>query len=248
MQRLFIDRARLVPGTLMLTGEEHHYLRRVLRVIAGDELTLFDGQGGEAPARVLRMGPRALELTVGERTQQAARVGPELVLVQSLLKSDKMDWVVQKATELGATGVIPVESVRSVERLEGDRAVSRRERWLKIAVEAARQSGRATVPHIAPVTGLPDVLPALGAETLKLCFWEEAKPPEQSLRGLIPAERPVRVAVLVGPEGGLAPSEVHAATQHGWLTASLGPRVLRAETAAIAALAIVGYALGDLGG
>jgi len=245
MPRLFVLPERLCDETVVLGGEDHRYLFRVLRLRAGDEVVLFDGAGHEARARIERVGPRAAELRVLERSARAAAAGPEITLLVGIPKGDKMELVVQKATELGATRIVPMRTARSIGPAEVTRQAARRQRWIKIAREAARQCGRNDVPDVAAPVELAAALAAAPADALRLLFWEDAR--AVRLRDRLPVERPARIVVAVGPEGGFEANEVEIARQAGFEVVGLGPRTLRAETAAMAALAVVGFAVGDLG-
>jgi 16S rRNA (uracil1498-N3)-methyltransferase len=238
--RVLVD--SVAEGPKVLRDEAHHHVARVLRVRVGDEITLFDGAGREAEARVTRIWPAEVLVQVGP-VRQASRPPIAVTLVVALLKGEKMDWVVQKATELGVARIAPVASAHAVVKLEGERREGRRARWEKIAAEAARQSGRADVPEIAEVR---DVGVALAlAPGWRVLFHEAER--GTSLRKVLPADRPAEVTVAVGPEGGFSADEVAAARAAGYAVCGLGPRILRAETAALAAVALIGYALGDLG-
>jgi 16S rRNA (uracil1498-N3)-methyltransferase len=245
--RLFVEPARLADEVVVLTDEDHRYLTRVLRLGVGEAVTLFDGKTVEALARISRVGPRALELRIEERRAVLADTRPQVTLIQGLGKGDKLDLVVQKATELGLARFIPVTTARAVARLDGTaaRALQRRARWQKIAREAARQSGRLDVPEVEGVTTLTTALRAAPKDSLKLMLWEGAR--QTSLRAEIPAVAPRQIVIVVGPEGGFTVEEVEEARQHGFIAVGLGPRVLRTETAALVMLAILGFALGDLG-
>ncbi len=238
MKRLWVP--RLAQGALRVTGDDHHYLAHVLRAAPGEEVILFDGRGGEARARVGAVAGDAIGLDVGEvRRTPAPRL--EVTLLLALLKGEKMDLVVQKATELGASRIVPVLAERSVLRLDPGRAGTRIARWQKIAREAARQSGRADAPAIAAPE--PPEAAFAGASGLRVLFHERADLP---LRRVLPTAPPARAAVATGPEGGFTDAEVEAAAAAGFAVCGLGPRVLRAETAAIVALAVIGFSVGDL--
>ncbi len=246
MSRLFVEPARLVEEVVVVAGEDHRYLTRVLRLAVGDALTFFDGDGGEAEARIIRIGPRALEARVEERRAVAKSERPYVTLIQALTKGDKLDLVVQKATELGVARIIPITSARSVPRLEAMRALNRRSRWQKIARDAARQSGRADVPEVEPVTALETAVGAAAKDAFKLLLWEGAR--GKGLRSaLSDGSRPREIVIAIGPEGGFAADEVELARAAGFVTVGLGPRILRTETAALVTLAILGFAFGDLG-
>lgn len=245
MSRLFVDPSQLADDVVVLAAEDHRYLTRVLRLGVGDQVVLFDGVGIEADAQIVRVGPRALELKVLERRAAPGADRPELTLIQALTKGDKLDLVVQKATELGVQRIIPVTSARSVPRLDAVRALGRRARWQKIAREAARQSARPDVPEVEPVTPLVTALGAAPKEAFKVMLWEGAR--RNGLRSLLPDEKPRAVVLVIGPEGGFSEEEVEAARHAGFNLAGLGPRILRTETAALVTLSVLGFALGDIG-
>jgi len=247
MARLFVDPAALAEEIVVLHDEDHRYLTRVLRLDVGESVTLFDGKSVEATARITRIGPRALELKIEERRPVAAIDRPHVTVIQALAKGDKLDLVVQKATELGAARIIPVTSTRAIARLDANtiRTMSRRARWQKIAREASRQSGRLDVPEVEGVTPLTTALNASPKDALKLLLWEGAR--QTTLRTVLPEEAPQQIVIAVGPEGGFTVEEVDAARHAGFTPVGLGPRILRTETAALVVLSILGYALGDLG-
>jgi 16S rRNA (uracil1498-N3)-methyltransferase len=250
MSRLFVEPERLKDEVLVLAGEDHRYLTRVLRLGVGDKLVLFDGRSVEADGTIVRVGPRALEVQVDARRSTPVGDRPDFTLMMSLVKGDKMDFVVQKATELGVTRVIPVTTHRSIPRgLDASgavRALGKRARWVKIAREGARQCGRIDVPEVEPVTPLETALQAAHKDALKLMLWEGAR--EHRVRQVLPkGEKPHRIIALIGPEGGFAEEEVAAARAAGFAVAGLGPRILRTETAAVVVLTILSYAVGDLG-
>jgi 16S rRNA (uracil1498-N3)-methyltransferase len=241
-RRLFVppDRMRATPITV--TGAEHHHLARVLRARPGDAITLFDGAGGEREARVVRVGRAETELAARpagpDASPNAPRAGAPLVLLTAVPRGGRMDFLVQKCSELGVSRIVPIIAVRSVVRPEP----GRRARWEKIAREAARQCGRADVPVVEAPATLAAALaaPALPERRLVLSL----SPAGRSLRALLP--EPAATALLVGPEGGLAAGENEAAAAAGFVPVSLGSRILRVETAAIVAVALAEEAFGAL--
>lgn len=252
--RLFVDPESLRigedAGKVTLGEAQERYLCRVLRLGVGDRVVLFDGQGNEAEAELAGVGARQVVLRVLGRREGPRRAGPEMVLLQSLAKGDRFDLVVQKATELGVGRIVPMATARTVERLAGERAAQRRERWCRIAQEASRQCGRADVPEILQVMAFGEALAVAGPEALRLLLWEGAAERGQRLGQVLPAKEgdvPGQVVVAVGPEGGFTEAEVALAMEAGFRAVRLGPRVLRTETAGLAALAILGFVLGDLG-
>jgi 16S rRNA (uracil1498-N3)-methyltransferase len=240
MPRVFVPPDQLRGEAVTLEGERHRYLARVLRLGPGDPLVIFDGAGMEIEARVSETGPRTTTLALGAR-RSAPAPQVAITLLQAVAKGERMDLVVQKATELGVTRIVPVLSARSVAR---PGAEGRHRRWNTIAQEAARQCGRADVPAVEVPCPLAEALAEASArEATRLVLWEGSSgaPLRRALGG---SER--AVILLVGPEGGLASDEVEAAGAAGFRPVGLGPRILRTETAALVALALVQAALGGL--
>jgi 16S rRNA (uracil1498-N3)-methyltransferase len=242
MPRIFADATLLHGDEVTLTGESHHYVTRVLRLAAGDEVVLFDGRGQEVRATIARAGSQGVTLTLGARTHTVIAATPPVTLLQGLPRGDRMDLIVQKASELGAARVVPVRTARTARGQQG-----RPDRWARIALEAARQCGRAVTLELSEVLTLEQALQALPGSDPgdRMVPWEEA-PDAPSLERLISAA-PRSVTVLIGPEGGLTRQEAILAMDAGFRVATLGPRILRTETAAIAVLAIIQARIGGMG-
>jgi len=231
----------LHPGaTVELAAEATHHALKVLRVGAGDTAMLFDGRGGQWRASLHPAG-KFLRATLVEFDDLDCEPPLALTLVQALPASDKMDFVVQKAVELGVVRIQPVAAKRSVIRLSGERATRRVEHWRNIAIAACEQSGRNRIPAVAPILDLPQYL-GLAAQENGLRF---VCAPEASgfLRDLgVPASP---VSLLIGPEGGFEESELLAARVAGFHAIRLGPRILRTETAGLGAVAAMMALWGD---
>lgn len=226
--------------TVTLPPEVAHHALRVLRLRSGDEVVVFDGQGGEYSGRVTETAP-TLRLALAEWREVEREAPLALTLAQALPSGDKMDWVVQKAVELGVLAIQPLEAKRSVVRLVGERAEKRRAHWRQVAVAACEQSGRNRLPAIGPVLDLPHYLaqPAGENETRLLLA------PQAGTR-LSALPRPVGgLTLLIGPEGGFDADEEAAALSVGFHAVSMGPRVLRTETAGLAAIASILTLWGD---
>jgi 16S rRNA (uracil1498-N3)-methyltransferase len=241
-RRLFVPGERLGGPRLTLTGPEHRHIGLVLRARPGDALTLFDGAGGEVEAEVIRVERAETELALGAR-HTVAGPAASLTLLCAVPRGPRMDFLVQKTSELGVARIVPVITERSVVRPGAE--AGKRARWEKIAREAARQCGRADLPIVDPPVGLAEALagPALPARRMALFEGEKAR----SLRAALAGAEPAATALLVGPEGGFAPDELAVARAAGFEAVGLGERILRVETAAIVAVALVASAYGMLG-
>jgi len=239
--RFFCPQALATGGLYALPEAAAHHATRVLRLGTGDSVLLFDGRGGEYGGRIEQAGPgvrvRILAHDAVEREPPLA-----IVLAQALPAGERMDWLVQKAVELGVAAIVPVESSRCVVRLAGERAERRRRHWEAIAVGACEQCGRNRIPEVRPVVALGDFL----AQSRNLAGMRLLLDPrsQQGLHALAP-ELPAAVVLLAGPEGGFADEERAAALAGGFRALRLGPRVLRAETAGMAATAALLARWGD---
>ncbi len=217
-------------------------MARVLRLAVGDTVTVFNGAGGESEARILSIGKDHVCVRVGPWRSREAEPSVRVVLLQGLSARERMDFTVQKAVELGVAEIFPIEMRRSVMRLAEDRAARRVEHWQNLVVAACEQCGRNRVPEVHSVSPLPDWLGA-----------HSAAPGEQRLilspgaeRRLRDLSAPQELMLLAGPEGGFAAEELEMAQACGFTAVRLGPRVLRTETAALAALAAIHALWGDL--
>ncbi len=215
---------------------------QVLRLQPGHEITLFNGQGGEWDATITRMGRSDVEVTLGAHRPDEREAGRAVQLALGMPANERMDWLVEKATELGAASLQPLHTSRSVLRLAGERAEKKQKHWQSVAVAACEQCGGNRVPPVAPVQDIAAWLKALPpadpqAPALRcLLSLAPGSVPLASALGTLPSLAPV--CILSGPEGGLSPAEEALATAHGFVPVTLGTRVLRAETAALAALVL----------
>jgi len=236
-RRVHLPPERIGAGRAELTPEARHYLCDVLRLEAGAAVELFDGRGHAWDAT---LGAGGDALVLGAPREAPAR-GATIALLFALAKGEKNDLVVQKATELGAARIAPFAAARSVVRLEAEKAQERTGRWRRIAEEAARQCGRADVPELLAPLPLAGALAALPPGLDVVVF----QPGGVALASL--EAGPEGVAAVIGPEGGLDDAELAACAAAGARRATLGPRVLRAETAAIVAVAMLQARFGDMG-
>ena len=223
-----------------------HHAARVLRLREGDPVTLFNGEGGESEARLTRIGSRSVSAMVGEHHAVERESPLQVTLLQGLAGAERMDYVIQKAVELGVAAIAPLTMARSVTRLDAARASKRAEHWRAVIVASCEQCGRNRLPLLHPLRdfdaalGSPDDPGATTGAALSLVL----SPGEGS--SLTAFDRPSgAIRLLIGPEGGLAPEELAAAHRAGFRTVRLGPRVLRTETAGVAALAAMNALWGD---
>jgi len=232
-----------VGHVLMLPDKPAHHARDVLRLARGDEVTLLNGQGGEYRARLAAVSKRGVEVEVLEFRRREAEAPYPVTIAQSLAGGDKMDWVVEKSVELGAAAIVPLAASRSVLRLSPERAGKRLEHWRAIAQAASEQCGRNRIPDIAPVRPIDYWLAGMqGGDGVKLML-----SPVHATRfsSLPPPATGTPVTLLIGPEAGLSDTEERLAQSVGFRPILLGPRVMRTETAALAALAAIHARWGD---
>jgi 16S rRNA (uracil1498-N3)-methyltransferase len=260
--RLFQPGPLPAGGTVRLDAEASHHALRVLRLRAGDPVELFDGSGPRWRGHLLDADPRGASVALGEPTTAGTESPLSIGLAQALPAGDRMDWVVEKAVELGACAIQPLFSRRSLLRLDGPRAARRLEHWRRIAIAACMQCGRDRVPrvlepvalgswvaapgepHVPPPGSQDDPATVVATAAPAAARWMLSPDGADRIAGLAPAPR--AAWLLVGPEGGLDDDEQARAVSAGWRGLRLGPRVLRTETAGLAALAALQARFGDL--
>jgi 16S rRNA (uracil1498-N3)-methyltransferase len=247
LRRFAVTPERIAGDRVAFDRAETRHMTAVLRLSPGDLVIAADGRGHDFTVRLESLGEAATGTILG--LSDTRREPPlALTLLQGIPKSDKMETIVRAATELGVTRVLPVICARTVVRLEPSRWRERSRRWQRVAREAAKQCGRSVVPEVEMPRPLGDWLTATGGQGgLRLCFWEGQAPPLGLILDSL-TSAPTEAFIVVGPEGGLAREEVEAASAAGFATASLGPRILRSETAGPAIAAILQSRFGDLGG
>lgn len=244
MRRCFIS--GLLAEEMVISGEDAHHILHALRFKVGGELTIVDAARKVARARIVETGGGWVKAALIAEIEDCTEPPVEVVLAQCLPKSDKMDFIVQKAVELGVGAVCPVVSENCVVKYDAAKREARRQKWQKIAREAAKQCGRAAVPKVLPILALKDLASLADGKTeLIFCYEQED---QRSIRTLLEESRADRFLLLVGPEGGFSAGEAAFCRSLGFQSVTLGSRILRAETASLAALSIVMYQNGDLGG
>lgn len=250
--RFYCPGAITAGQVVELPANAAHHAARVLRLEQGDQVTLFNGEGGEFAAIIARIDKKGVAIAV-EKYLAIKRESPLVItLVQALCANEKMDWVVQKAVELGVNRIQPVVSNRSVVRLSGERAEKRGQHWQQVVIAACEQCGRDQLPQVLPLRSLSDWLSeAAGQQAterasskLRLILSPTADKSLREYAGSLSAA-PLSISLLVGPEGGLAPEEEAAAVAAGLIPLRLGSRILRVEGAALAAVAAMQVLWGD---
>ncbi|WP_447594774.1 16S rRNA (uracil(1498)-N(3))-methyltransferase [Aquipseudomonas campi] len=236
LSRFFID-APLSLGQHELPEAQAHYIGRVLRHAVGDAVQLFDGSGQEYLGELIEVGKKNVRVELREQFDGQAESALRVHLGQGLSRGERMDWAIQKATELGAAEISPIVSDRCEVRLKDERADKRMAHWRQVAISACEQCGRSVLPVIHPPILLTDWLQQADAD-LKLVLHPVAEP-------LASHSRPTTLAFLIGPEGGLSDAEVAQAQAASFHSARLGPRVLRTETAPVVALSVAQQLWGD---
>ena len=242
MRRFYIEPAEIQKAHPQITGTDVRHMQKVLRHAPGDRVILIDGSGYEYLAVIDAISRDAARFSIIEKTMSTTASPLELVVAQGFLKEKKMDTIVRHLTELGLSRWIPVMSERSVARPDKRRMAERMRRWEAIAIESLKQCGLSRLPAISPAMTLNELVNDREEYDGKIVFWEEEKTP---IADLFPSN-PKKVLVLIGPEGGFTADEIQLAQTFGFKSISLGPRILRAETAAIAACTLVQYLYGDI--
>lgn len=257
MQRYFVDPGQIDGDTAVLLGEDARHLATVMRAKPGDEFIACDGSGGDCLAEIVNIESGRVEGRIVRRLASEAEMAWRVTVAQSLPKGDKLETVIQKGTEAGAAAFLPFVSRRTVVQYDARKEAKRHERWRKIAKEAAEQAHRSVVPDIAEVASWKALLARLPDYDLVLLCYEEEGRRGAGLRPVLEqfgrsaaagggGEAP-RLLVIVGPEGGFDDDEARQAEAAGAVCVGLGRRILRTETAALMALAAIGYESGEMG-
>jgi 16S rRNA (uracil1498-N3)-methyltransferase len=245
MPRFYVPNPRIEQELLKVEGSEVRHIRRVLRLKVGDRLVFFDGSAKEYEGIIVEESPSSVVMKVANISSPAKESPLEITLAQSLLKGEKMEYLIQKATELGIKKIIPFFSSRSVPLLDKSKKLRRYHRWEKIAIEACKQCGRVAVPKVEPLQNYSDMLRMASSEALRLILWEkEGRGLKEVLQG---SKGMTKIFFMVGPEGGMSDAEVGEAEKAGFIPITLGKRILRSETAGLCLLSILQYEWGDLG-
>ena len=247
MRHFFIEPSPGLNSLVAIRQPEAHHIKNVLRLKPGDRIRLFDGAGFEYEAVIRKMSATKVDVEILSKVRATLRSGPKIMVAQAFLKEKKMDDLVRKLCELGVAKWIPFFSRRSIPRPNASRLAGRRRRWQRIAAEALKQCRRVDLPEITEALSFEAVLDVGKTCDLNIVFWENESSPINS--GIGSNEKPPinKILLMLGPEGGFTHQEIQMAEHSGFVVAGLGPRILRAETATLAAVTLVQYLFGDMG-
>jgi 16S rRNA (uracil1498-N3)-methyltransferase len=240
--RIYEERGLAVGDQIQLSEKNSHYLANVLRLKPGDMITIFNGQGGEYIATLIALSKKRVTLMLKQFVAREVESSLTITLGQGIAKGDKMDFIVQKAVELGVTAIYPLITTRCNVKLDRERLVKRVAHWQSVANSACEQSGRNRIPWIYPATPLMDwiIQPKV---SLNLVL----DPLADKKLTQLPLAPKQSISLLIGSEGGLTPLELEKAVNFGFQAINLGPRILRTETAGLSILSILQYLVGDIG-
>ena len=243
MSRFYVHKEAISGNKIAVSGKEAHHILDVMRLRVSDAVTVFDGTGKEYAGVIREAGRSSLSVEITAVRDAAPKEGFSVTLIQAIPKKEKMDYIVEKATELGVSRIIPAVTSRTIPSWGDSKKEAVVERWRKIAVTAAKQCGRADIPEIAPIAGIEHAFGSAGNHELKLIAALSEK--AISLKDALKGRRRGSVAVAIGPEGDFTGQEISLSEKTGFKIVGLGPRVLKSDTAGLAALAAIDYEYRD---
>ena len=251
MHRFFVSLGQVdaINNTILITGDDVKHIRTVLRLKEGEELEICDGEGRDYRVYIDTIDEEKIYTKIVESSQSIKESSIQVVLYQSLPKSIKMDFIIQKCTELGIHSIVPISTNRTIVKIGNQKAEMKKlQRWQRIAYEAAKQSKRGRVPYIDKIHNMENIWEELRQNDLNIIAYENEN--TQGLKQILDNHSAVikKIGIIIGPEGGFEEQEIEKANANGVLSITLGPRILRTETAGLATLIMVMYALGDIGG
>lgn len=243
MSRFYVTKESIRGNVISITGREAHHILDVMRLKKFDKVIIFDGTGKEYIGYIKDTLKKSLEVEITETRKSSINKSPEITLVQSVPKKEKMDYIVEKSTELGVSSIIPILTDRTIVNWDEAKARAAVERWRKIALEASKQCGRTDIPDIGTITEFTDfVRRSKGYDLILIAALSHGS---TRLKDALKEFKGDRIAVLIGPEGDFTPGEISAAKESNFKLVTLGPRVLKSDTAGLAVLAILNYELAN---
>lgn len=244
MPKFFVSPDKIENNKIYIDTDDVAHIKKVLRLSEGDEIAVCDSTGTDYRAKISRIADKSIECDVIDSVKNDTEPNINVTLYQALPKAAKMDFIIQKTTELGIVRIVPCVLSRCVVKLDGKDAQKKVDRWQKIADEAAKQSGRGILPQIAPITDFRDAV--LQMKNFDLCFVPYESEQNTKLKPIITAKKAVNISFMIGPEGGFSPEEAEFIAKAGIPSVTLGKRILRTETAGMAVLSMLMYELGDI--
>ena len=244
MRRFYITPDKIASDRATIHGADARHVRNVLRSKPGDALILFDGRGMNYYSQITRITSDEIFLTIQDQFRSASESPVHVTVGQALVRAGKMDRIVRQFTELGGDRFVPVWTDRSTVKPEAERFRKRRARWQKIALESLKQCGRSYIPEIEPVQSFEEVVTK--HDTYDLCIIFDTVIEDREQTDFPPREEINRILVLIGPEGGFTTDEVEMTRKRGFIVSPMGPRVLKSDTAMVAALTLIQHRFGDL--
>jgi 16S rRNA (uracil1498-N3)-methyltransferase len=238
IRRVFVDKLKIKNGLALLTGPMHKYIVTVLRKTAGERIDLIDGKGYLYRCVINNVKGKELYLQVLDAEHRPEEKRPGITLCVSPIKGPRMDWLVEKATELRVDRIVPTIFKRTVVRME-DKEKEKYERWKRITIEASRQSGRFSIPEVVEPTPLRGILPHIAENGNRWVFYEKEK--QTTMKDLISTQRDGEICVAVGPEGGIEELEIEWLKENGFASCTLGESIFRSETTPLVILSIILY-------
>ncbi|SHE65193.1 16S rRNA (uracil1498-N3)-methyltransferase [Seinonella peptonophila] len=244
MQRYFVQPTQIVNSHIVIVGDDVHHIKNVMRFQPGDQIICCDEQGADYLAMIETIQPSQIRLNILNQSPSMGEPHTEVVLWQSIPKGDRWDWILQKSTELGVKRIVPVISERTIVKIDNRKLEKKQSRWQRIVKEAAEQSHRGMIPLVESVYHFNDLLSALSNQPAWIAYEQGGNSFYQSLKAYPKGE----IHLIIGPEGGFTRQEIERAKQAGIKPVTLGKRILRTETAAIAAISCAFFMRHDLGG
>ena len=246
MKRFFIQDGVSVGRQIVISGSEGHHIARVLRLGPGDRIVIFDGSGFDYEAEILEISRSGVQTKILRKYPSRPESQARITVAQALLKGKKMDILLRQMTELGVSAWVPFVAQRSVPNLNHQRRADRLERWRTIVKESLKQCRRGEFTQVHSIVSFSKMLSLAPPEATKLIFWENARKPLKTVIRNVSGNS-TDIWIVLGPEGGFEETEIQAAAAAGFIPTSLGNRILRAETASLAACALMQYIFGDMG-
>lgn len=245
MRKFFVEESAIKNNKVFISGEDVNHIKNVLRLKVGDNIIVSNGKYGEYEVKIIDICRDVIEGQIVQKIENNSEPSVDITLFQGIPKGEKMELIIQKAVEIGVKKIIPVITERVIVKLDKKSAEKKAERWQKISEQAAKQCGRNVIPEVEQPISYNQAIKLLESYDLVLVLYEKEK--DKTLKEILSvlSNKPRSIAVLIGPEGGFSEKEVELVSR--FIIISLGPRILRTETAGLVAVSIILYQSGDLG-